>query len=150
MRGKKRPLDERANAVGIALIAGAEEASRQTGIPSRTILRWESSPEMAELGERNKETVAVEWWAGVQAYQRSIMRDVDSANLRDKVGAFAIMFEKLSLLRGDATARTETRSLVDDFDDHEAETLGELVRAELERRSIEETAEPAVEGAGPS
>lgn len=148
MRGKKRPLDERANAVGIALVAGAAEASRQTGIPERTILRWENSPEMAELGERNKEAVTVEWWAGVQAYQRSIMKDIDSASLRDKVGAFAIMFEKLSLLRGDATARTETRSLVDDFDDHEAETLGEIVRAELTRRALEQTAEPALEGAG--
>ena len=88
--------------------------------------------------------------AGVQAYQRSIMRDLDSANLRDKVGAFAIMFEKLSLIRGEATSRTESRDLTNDLNDHETEILGEAIRSELARRQHQDAEEPAVESAAPT
>lgn len=149
MRGKKRPLDERAHAVGIAVVAGGAEASRQTGIPENTIYDWMGSPEFVELRERTKEIVSDEWWAGVQAYQRSIMEDLHSASLRDKVGAFAIMFEKLSLLRGEATARTESKDITHDLDDHEAAILGEAIRSELARRADEHAEEFAVESPAP-
>ena len=147
MRGRKRPADERARAVGIAVLTGASEAARQTGIPERTIAQWVESDEFAKLRERKKDEVAEEWWAGVQTAARSIIKDIDSASVRDRAVAFGILVEKMLLVRGEATARTESRSLTDDLPDHESEVLGEVVRAELARRKDQDPAEPAVEGA---
>src|SRR5205085_12458980 len=96
---------------------------------------------------RKKDEVAEEWWAGVQTAARSIIKDIDTAPLRDRAVAFGILVEKMMLVRGDATTRTESRSLADDLPDHESEVLGEVVRAELARRKDQDAAEPAVEGA---
>lgn len=147
MRGKKRPADERARALGIAVVAGGAEASRQTGIPENTIYDWLHSDEFKELRDRKKEEVAEEWWAGVQAYQRSIMASMESANLRDKVGAFMVMFNQLMLLRGEATSRYEHRDLTGALDDHELATLKAIVQG---GHPTEHPAEAPVVGAGPN
>lgn len=146
MRGRKRPLTERAAAVGLATVVGVAEASRQTGIPRQTVQDWFESPEFGELRQRTKDQVADEWWAGVQRGMRAVIREFDGdAPLRDKAVAVGVMFDKLALMRGEATSRTESRSLIDDLDDHETEIFGEVVRAELTRRADELAAEVAVE-----
>lgn len=150
MRGKKRPTDERARAVGIAVVAGGAEASRQTGVPERTIQEWMNRPEFAELRARSKDEVATEWWAGIQTIARSIFRDIESASVRDRAVALGIVAEKMLLIRGEATTRSESRDLTDDLDDHEAAVLGELVREELARRAHPDPAAPVVEDSAPA
>ena len=145
MRGKKRPTTERARAVGIAVVAGGAEASRQTGIPRQTIDEWLHSAEFGELRQRTKEEVAEEWWAGVQAYQRAIMAKLDGASLRDTVGAFMIMNQQLMLIRGEATTRVESRDLTYSLDDHELDQLREFLQRHA---TAQHPPEAAVAGAG--
>ena len=146
MRGKKRPAAERAHAVGVALLDGASEASRRTGIPETTINGWMHSQEFVELRERTKEAVADEWWAGVQHGFRRVIEAFDQeADVQKKATAAAILFDKVAMLRGEATSRSEARDITNQFNDHENDTLSELLRAELARRSDENAAASAVE-----
>lgn len=146
MRGSKRPTSERTRALGIAVVNGVPTASRQTGIPENTIRTWMESPEFRELRDRTKEQVAGEWWAIVQKGFRRVEKLLDSTDDAQKAAtATAIIFDKLALTRGEATSRTETKDIT--LDDHEAEVLGQVIRAELARRADEHAAQSAVEGA---
>lgn len=130
MRGRKRDVRERAQAVGIALATGnASEAARQTGIPERTVQDWVDSDEFAELRARTKEQVAEEWWAGVQHGFRIVIQEFDGpAPLIQKATAAAVLFDKLALTRGEPTSRSETRDLTGALDDHELATLKAIVQ----------------------
>lgn len=135
MRGKKRPARERITAVGLALVDGSAEAARKTGIPERTIQEWTNRPEFAELRARTKDQVAEEWWAIVQKGVRRVADLLDSAEDVQKVAtATAIVTDKMLLLRGEATARTES-TLMQGKSDHEQRILADLINAELERRA---------------
>src|SRR5437870_7576470 len=119
MRGRKRPADERARAVGIAVVSGGAEASRQTGIPQTTIHEWLDDPQFVELRKRTKDQVAEEWWAGVQRGFRAVMREFEGdAPLQAKATAAAILFDKLAMVRGEATVRSEVTQFRD-YNDHE-------------------------------
>ena len=132
MRGKRRPTAERAQAVGLATVVGIPDAAKATGIPERTVRDWFDSEEFAELRARTKEQVSEEWWAGVQKGVKAIVREFDGdAPLRDKAVAVGVLFDKLALMRGEATGRTETRSLSDAFDDHELHQLREYIHRDL-------------------
>jgi len=127
-RGKKRPLDERANAVGIAVVSGGAEASRQTGIPEQTINQWMHTAEFVELRERTKDQVAEEWWAGVQHGFRAVIAGFDGKDpLQAKATAAAILFDKLAMIRGEATSRSESRDLTKVLHDHEITVLRDLI-----------------------
>ena len=151
MRGSKRPTTERAKVAGLAVVLGVPEAARQTGVSERSIRRYLEDPELSELAIRKKELVDQEWWAFVQKGFRRVADLLESTeDVQKAATATAIIYDKLALSTGQATQRTETRSLDDDLDDHEAEVLGEVVRAELARRANQETERSAVEGAPPA
>jgi hypothetical protein len=150
MRGKKRPAAEKGTAVGIALMTTAEEASRQTGIPGRTIRAWVESPEFAELRQTPREEVGEAMWVAIQEAVHQLQQGLTNpkAYLRDKVAAFEALVTKRALIVGEATSREETKDIT--RDDYESELLGEVVRAELARRADEHAAELAVESAAPT
>ena len=130
MRGQKRPSGERARAVGIAVVTSIAEASRQTGIPEPTIHAWFHSPEFEELRIRNKDQVSEEWWAGVQRGFRVVIDGFDGPEpLQQKATAAAILFDKLAMIRGEATSRTETRTLTEGWADQEKDTLREFIHS---------------------
>ncbi len=142
MRGKKRPTAERAHAVGVALLDGPTEASRKTGLPESTIRQWMGRPEFAELRERTKEAVAEEWWAGVQHGFRRVIEAFDQeADVQKKALAAAILFDKIALLRGDVTSRSEVQTF-NGYNDHEKRAIAGLLR----RATSGDGAEGAVEG----
>ena len=148
MRGKKRSQSDRIHALGIAVVEGVPAASQATGIPERTIRQWQDTPEFAELRQRTKEQVADEWWAIVQKGFRRVAALLDGTDdIQKAATATAIVTDKMLLIRGEATSRTESKDLTHDLDDHEAEIFGEVVRAELARRKNEHAAEPTVAGA---
>ena len=141
MRGQKRDAKTRAEAVGIALVSGDSEAARQTGIPVRTINEWRSSPEFAELRARTREEVADLYWATVQEGIEQVRIGLGGEQpLRDKAQAVGILHDRWALLTGQATSRTEHRDLTADLDDHEKQTLRDLIEGAL--------AEPAEAVAG--
>ena len=97
-------------------------------------------PELAELAERTKDQVVAEWWAIVQKGFRRVEQLLDSTDDAQKAAtATAIITDKMLLIRGDATSRTETRS-VNDLDDHEREALRVAIDAELARTESRTTA----------
>ena len=113
------------------MIDGPTEASRKTGLPESTIRQWMHRPEFAELRERTKDAVAAEWWAGVQhGFRRVIEAFDEEADVQKKATAAAILFDKIALLRGDVTARSEV-STFHGYNDHEKRAIADLLRQAL-------------------
>lgn len=118
MRGKPRSVAEKGKAVGIALMTSAEEASRQTGIPGRTIREWVESPEFAELRQTPREEVGEAMWVAIQEAVHELRKGLvnPKAYLRDKVAAFDSLVDKRALIIGEATSRTESKDISGDID----------------------------------
>ena len=145
MRGKKRPMAERAKAVGIALIDGPQAASDATGIPRTTILRWTELPEYDELRQKTPEVVSDMFWAAVQIGVDQVATGLlGDEPLRDKAVALGILYDKHALMTGQVTVRSEARDLTKEFDDHELD----LLRGAIEREDSERAAEEAAVGGG--
>lgn len=105
---------QKATAVGIALVDGVTEAERQTGIPKQTIDYWQSKPEFGHLRTTARETVAEQFWVGIQVGLREVLKGLESdAPLKEKADALRVMADRYALLTGDATSRTESRELND-------------------------------------
>ena len=116
----KRPAAEKARVAGIALLEGVTEAQRQTGVPKTTIQYWLDSPEFVHLRTRAREDIVADVRA---AFLKALARTVElialSDDLRDVGDTADKLGNRLALLSGDATARTEHRDL-DDVDDTDA------------------------------
>lgn len=105
---------QKATAVGIAIVEGVTEAERQTGIPKETIHYWQSKPEFAQLRTTAHETVAEQFWVGIQVGLREVLKGIEGdAPLKEKADALRVMADRYALLTGSATARTESRALND-------------------------------------
>ena len=143
MRGKKRPSSERAKAVGIALMDGAQAASDAMGIPRTTIVQWMDLPEYAELRQKTPEAVSDMFWAavqiGVDQVAQGLLRDEP---LRDKAVALGILYDKHALMTGQVTGRIESVNLTDDLP---ADVKREL-RARLARSTRGESELVGAEG----
>ena len=110
---------------------GPAAAARATGIPENTIREWVGRPEFVELRERTKDAVAEEWWAGVQhGFRRVIEAFDEEADVQKKATAAAILFDKIALLRGDVTSRSEV-STFHGYNDHEKRAIADLLRKAL-------------------
>ena len=144
-RGPASPARVKRRAVGIALVEGATEASRQTGIGRTTIIGWRDSEEYDDLRQRTREAATEELWAIIQkGFRRLADLIPESDDLQKTAIATAIVVDKMLLLRGEATDRHESRDVTRDLDDHERELLGTAVRRELARRADEGSAGAAV------
>lgn len=105
---------QKATAVGIAIVEGVTEAERQTGIPKQTIDYWQSKPEFGHLRTTAHETVAEQFWIGIQVGLREVLKGIEGdAPLKEKADALRVMADRYALLTGSATARTESRALND-------------------------------------
>ena len=135
MRGKRTPDKLRAKAVGLALVAGVPDAAKAMGVSERNIRRWKQDPEMAELVQRTKEAVTEEWWGVIQKGVRRVADLLDAAEDVQKVAtATAIVTDKMLLIRGEATSRTES-TLLQGRSDHEQRLLADIINRELEGRA---------------
>lgn len=138
----------KAKATGIAMVEGVTEASRQTDIPKVTIWQWMQKPEYEQLRTNARETVLEAFWVGIQVGVDEVVKGLrGDAQLNHKADALRTLTEKYALLNGEATSRTETRDLFDQYDDHETELLGDAIRDELARRADARPAPSTVEGA---
>lgn len=139
---------QKASAVIAAEMSTMTAASEQTGIPLSTLAYWMDQPEFVELRSKTREDLAEEVKVVAHLAWKRIIDALRSGEMEPRDAIFAA--EKSSslmlLMTGQATARSEVRSIGDDLDDHEAEVLGEVIRAELARRVDEEAAGVAVEG----
>lgn len=118
MRGSKRPPSDRTRALAIVAVEGVPAAAEATGIPERTIREWTDDPEFAELRQRTKEAAAEEWWGIVQeAFRRTSQLLGQTEDPVKAATAGAIVFDKMALSLGEATARTETKDVSVDIPD---------------------------------
>lgn len=116
---KYRPQDK-AEVIGLAEVVGIRPASRRSGVPESTIRGWRESPDFAQLRARKRDEVAAEVWA---AFQTGVRRVVDLLPMTEDLSKVAIatgvLYDKHALMSGEATSRTESRSLTDDLTDDE-------------------------------
>ena len=103
---------QRAAAVGIATVEGVTEAERQTGIPKETIHYWANKPEFAQLRTSARDTVADEFWIGIQVGLKAVVEGFEGeASIKDKAMALGVIYDRHALLTGMATSRSESRDL---------------------------------------
>lgn len=135
----------RATAAGIAAAEGVTEAERQTGIPKETIHYWLNKPEFAHLRTTARETVADQFWVGVQVGLEQIVAGLKGdAPLKDKAAALATLYDRHALLTGGATGRTESRDITGTLSDSDViATLRAVDEATSGRRAEAEDPVPA-------
>ena len=110
--------EEKATAVGLAVIEGQQQASRAMGIPVTTINQWFHHPRYAQLRNEKRDLVAEMFWSAIQVGLAAVVEGLDGkAPLRDKATALGILYDKYALLTGAATARTESRDLTGTLSD---------------------------------
>lgn len=120
---------EKAQAVGIAVVDGQTIAQERTGIPKTTIDYWLNKPEFVPLRTTARAVVVEEFWVGIQVGLRAVIEGLrEDAPVHQKAEALKIIADRYALLSGEATERTETRLLPDDFGDGEAEAVSEWLR----------------------
>jgi hypothetical protein len=128
---------QKAEAVGLAVVHGATETERRTGIRESTIRYWVNRPEFASLRDKSRDQVAAEMWSVIQVGVSEIAKGIQGdAPLRDKVVAVGVLYDKFALLTGSATARTESRDITGTLSDadliaivREAEQIASAVGA---------------------
>ena len=130
MRGSRYPETTKAKAIGLAQATTPALASVETGIPERTIRDWLARPEYAELRSKTREDIAEQSKVIAQLAGEAIVERIRAGGLKDTalVMAFGVAIDKLQLLSGGATARTETRDLSRELSDEE---LRDALRARL-------------------
>lgn len=128
-------------------MVGVVQASEQSGIPHSTISSWVDRPEFAEIRRKTREDLASEIKTVAHLAWQRIAETIKEMEPRDALFAADKASTLMLLMSGEATSRTESRSLMDDLNDHETEVLSDVIRGELARRSDQHLAELAVEGA---
>lgn len=140
---------QKAEAVAEAERSSMTAASERTGIPVTTIDYWMDKPEFAELRSKTREQIAEGSMVLANLAQSELSRKVKAGEVepRDLAVIYGIAIDKAQLLSGAATSRTETKSLTDGLDDHERQTLRDVIdRAVAEVAEADPSADPL--GAG--
>ncbi len=137
---------DKMSAVLAAEASSTIAAAESTGIPRKTIAYWLEQPEFAALRQKSAEERGEAYRLASTLALGRLIEMIPEMEARDLITFMGVATDKGQLLAGQATERTETRDL--SFPDHEADILGEVVRAELARRTDERAAGDAVERAG--
>lgn len=134
----------------VAAIVAAEASStlaaaEAIGANESTVRYWLDKPEFAKLRENAREAMAEEARVVARLAWQQLGKAVQTGQLepRDLITAAGMATDKSLLLSGEATARTETRSLTEGMDDHERATLRDLIDGALAA-----AADPAAGAAG--
>ena len=119
---------QKAIAVLAAANATVAAASEQTGVPESTIRYWFDKPEFAELRAKTDQERADGFRLLALAAANRLAELVPTMEPKDLVILMGVATDKAQLVSGGATSRTENRSITDGMDDHERETLREILK----------------------
>ncbi|MEW5989724.1 MAG: hypothetical protein AB1736_00055 [Chloroflexota bacterium] len=101
----------RAEALGLALALGADEAAHRTGIPRRTISRWLADPRRVEEASdpSTHEAIVGKLWHAVEVGTDAVLAGLQDpkARLGDKARALEVVSTRHAMLTGAATSRSE-------------------------------------------
>lgn len=114
--------EQRAEAVARASIIGAKVASRELGIPIRTLYNWlrSPSPEMAVVRHEAALTLIEEYAQLERAALDRVRETLPTAPAHHAARALEVIAEHRALLAGEATARTESAILSVNVSEYEA------------------------------
>lgn len=116
---------DKLSAVLAAEMTGVVAAQDSTGIPESTIRYWMDQPEFAEYRAKAREDLKDEITVVAHLAWQRVAEGLHSGHMEPRDALFAA--EKATtqylLMTGEATSRTETRSVTDDLDDDERERL---------------------------
>lgn len=120
---------EKLSAVLSAEMTGVVATEKSTGIPESTIRYWMDKPEFAEYRAKAREDLKDEitvvahlaWQRVAEGLQRGDMEPRDALFAAEKATT------QYLLMSGEATSRSETRSVTDDLDDTERERLRQWI-----------------------
>lgn len=122
-------------AITAALASSVKAAAEDQGIPRTTLTYWLDDPQFATL--RQKTTADLAEAMGVVAHvaTEQLIEAMRAGKVepRDLIVAMGVGSDKRQLLSGNATSRTETRTLSDSLNDHEKQQF----RDALDRLSTE-------------
>lgn len=118
---------QKATAVIAAEMSSVSAAAESEGIPESTLRRWMDHPDMAELRAKTREDLADEAKVLQQLAAAQIKARIAEFEPRDLTVLYGVMTDKAQLLSGQATMRTENRTLTEGMDDHEREALRKLL-----------------------
>lgn len=118
---------EKATTVIAAEMSSVAAAAQATGIPENTIRYWVDAPEFAELRVKTREESAEGFRILMHLAQARLHELVPTMEPRDLTILLGVSAEKAQLLSGGATARTETRTLVDELSDDEKQRLRDWI-----------------------
>jgi hypothetical protein len=138
-RGRRTlTLVQKAALVGESEVKGVRPTAREHNVPESSIRVWRADPEFARLRAETREEVAQDVWAAFQVGVKRIVELIPKTDDLSKVAvATGIIYDKAALIAGQATARTESRSLTDGMDDHERAALKRMLTEALEEVEAE-------------
>jgi hypothetical protein len=129
IRKRQYTKRQRGAVVGMAEVMGVRPAARKAHVPESTIRRWRENPDVAQMrAEKHDEVVADVWSAFQMGVKRIIELIPESDDLSKVAVATGIIYDKLALMSGAATTRSEHRDVTDSFDDEEWGKLKGLLR----------------------
>jgi hypothetical protein len=128
--GKHRRYTKRQKVTTViaAEMSSVTAAAEASGIPATTIDYWMDQPEFVELRAKTREDMAEESAALAHKTLAAINAKLGEFEPRDLTILYGVLVDKSQLLTGQATGRTETRRLLDDFDDHETDAMRDWLR----------------------
>ena len=119
---------EKVTTVIAAEMSSVAAAAQSAGIPERTVGYWFDAPEFAELRAKTRADLADESKALAHKALGEIKRRIESFEPRDLTILFGVLVDKAQLLAGEATDRLETREIMADFADGEADAIAAWLR----------------------
>ena len=112
-----RPRTTKAEAVGLAAIVGQNEAARRLNLPLSSVNRWWLDEQYGMYRDAKSEDIASAFQVGMLTGLARIIalipNETDLGKLNAAVGT---AWDKLALMRGEVTSRTEHRDIADEPD----------------------------------
>lgn len=120
-----------------AVAASVQAAAEEAGIPESTLRYWLDSPKFAELRAKTREEAGEGWKVILHAAQERTMQLIPTMDPDQIMVLAGIATDKLQLISGQATSRSEHRDLLADFDDHERGAARQWVLDQARKRLVD-------------
>ena len=114
-------------AVVTAEMSSTLAAAQAHGIPESTIRYWLDDPSFANLRAKTREEAASGFAVLMHKAQERLDQLIPAMEPRDLITLLGVVTDKSELMVGNATHRTETRNLADEFNDHERKALRKAI-----------------------
>lgn len=127
---------QKAVAVIAAEMTTQSAAAKKTKIPLTTLHEWLDKPEFVELRKNAREGLQEEVTIAARMTWRELTKRVAAMEDRELVSLAGVAADKMLLMSGQATSRTETKDITETLTDHEREQLRHVIEQALEEVAV--------------